>query len=140
MHEDDRGILIEGYRSDINPGYVPAMFYGSFTYVKKMRGPHEHKKQTDYFVFLGPGTVNFYLWDNRPKSSTYELKIKLTAGINRPYKIIVPPGVVHGYVATSEVPVLCLNFPDKLYGGIGGKEKVDEIRHEESAYSKFTFW
>ena len=59
------------------------------------------------------------------------------AGEDNPVRVIVPPGVVHAYKCVSDVPGLVLNAPDKLYAGWGKKEKVDEIRHEEDADSKY---
>ncbi|HMB65670.1 MAG TPA: dTDP-4-dehydrorhamnose 3,5-epimerase family protein, partial [Patescibacteria group bacterium] len=98
---DDRGWLSEIYRQDeIN--FAPAMSYVSSTKPGVIRGPHEHVYQTDYFVFLGPGTFEVHLWDRRKDSSTYEEYQKITAGAGEPKVIMVPPGVVHGYKCVSE--------------------------------------
>jgi dTDP-4-dehydrorhamnose 3,5-epimerase len=135
-HEDNRGNLTEIYRSDEDP-IMAAMSYISYTKSSQIRGPHEHAKQTDFFVFIGPGDFELYLWDNRKNSETFENKIKIIAGEKNKVKVIVPPGVVHGYKSISKAGSVCINLPDRLYAGKLKKEKVDEIRHENEDDSKF---
>ncbi|MCD6413826.1 MAG: dTDP-4-dehydrorhamnose 3,5-epimerase family protein [Elusimicrobia bacterium] len=129
---DYRGVLIETYRTDVLPrGVRPVMSYVSFTKPGVSRGPHEHKYQTDVFAFVGPGVFELHLWDNRENSRTYLNKMVLKAGKGNLATVIVPPGIVHGYKNVSKENGMVLNFPDKLFGGVGKKEKVDEIRHED---------
>jgi len=134
INTDHRGSLIELFRNDILQNYInnviPSMGYLSMTNPGYERGPHEHKEQTDIFVFVGPGTFELWLWDNRKDSSTYTNNIIIECGIYNPMLWIVPPGVVHGYKNISHNIGMVLNFPDKLYKGIGKLEEVDEIRHE----------
>ncbi len=133
---DQRGWLAEFYRQDeIN--FRPAMAYISITKPGVIRGPHEHKIQTDGFVFIGPGDFELHLWDGRENSPTKGEYIKLLVGENNPVFLIVPPGVVHGYKNISEVDAQCINIPDKLYRGVGKKEEVDEIRWEDNKEGKF---
>lgn len=133
---DKRGWLCEVFRSDeIN--YKPAMAYVSVTEPGVVRGPHEHKKQSDCFVFVGPGDVLFYLWDNRKKSKTKGEYLKMRFGASSPSLIIVPPGVVHGYKCIGRTPALYINFPDKLYRGRNKKSEADEIRWERDPKSPF---
>lgn len=134
--EDDRGWLAEIFRDD-ELDFKPAMSYVSVTHPGKTRGPHEHKEQSDFFVFLGPGDFVLYLWDRRENSPTYKEEIQIEAGEKNPVAVIVPPGVVHGYKCISETPAMCINLPDKLYRGEGKKEKVDEIRWEKMGDSPF---
>ncbi len=135
-HSDDRGHLMEIFRED-ELDFKVAMSYLSLTKAGIVRGPHEHKEQSDYFVFPGPGNFNLYLWDNRPNSSTYEEKLVLEVGESNPCLIIVPPGVVHAYKCISENDAFSINLPDKLYKGWAKKEEVDEIRWEEKKDSPF---
>ena len=130
-NEDERGILIETFRTDTLPGnIIPQMGYISYTKPGVARGPHGHKFQTDIFSFIGPGNFKVKLWDNRKDSKTYKNFMEITAGEDNPVTITVPPGIVHGYKNISEILAMVLNFPDKLYKGEGKKEDVDEIRHE----------
>jgi|TARA_Y100000310_G_scaffold146303_1_gene145612 dTDP-4-dehydrorhamnose 3,5-epimerase len=128
--DDDRGWLIETFRDD-ESDYKPAMSYVSHTKYNVSRGPHEHKHQTDMFVFVGYGDFELYLWDNRKDSPTFGKHEKFTVGASNKTAVIVPPGVVHGYKSTSEQGSLSINYPDKLYAGKNKTEEVDEIRHED---------
>lgn len=132
IHNDDRGSLIEIFRSDwLIDIPEPAMVYMSFTKPDESRGPHEHTKQTDYFVFAGPGDFMLYLWDNRnPDNYKQSSPFKQLVGAFKPTLVIIPPRIVHAYVNISSVQGLVVNMPDCLYGGINGKEPIDEIRHE----------
>lgn len=65
-HADQRGWLIELYRSDkLAAEQLPMMSYVSQTAPGVARGPHEHAEQTDCFAFIGPGDFKLYLWDSR---------------------------------------------------------------------------
>lgn len=127
---DGRGWLAEIWRDD-ETSFRPAMSYISVTKPGVARGPHEHERQSDFFVFLGPGDFELYLWDRREQSATNGENLKIKVGENNPTMVIVPPGVVHGYKCVSAGDGWCVNLPDKLYKGEGKKEAVDEIRWEE---------
>ena len=92
---------------------------------------------SDFFVFIGPGDFELYLWDDRQSSSTYESFSKEVVGESNPVSVLVPPGVVHGYKAITPSGSFSINLPDKLYAGRDKKEKIDEIRHENISTSKF---
>ncbi len=137
-YTDQRGWLIELFRRDeMDEAVFPAMAYVSETLPGVARGPHEHVDQTDFFAFFGPGDFKLYLWDNRESSPTYKAKEQHIVGQSNPCCVIVPEGVVHAYKNTSDHPGLVFNAPNRLYAGEGKKEKVDEIRHEDSEDSPF---
>ncbi len=136
--EDARGWLIELYREDeLEPALHPVMAYVSQTLPGVVRGPHEHRRQTDCFAFVGPGDFELYLWDARTDSPTSGNRSTLLAGESNRQLVLVPPGVVHAYRNVSEVPGLVFNAPNRLYAGEGRKEPVDEIRHEDRAGSLY---
>lgn len=130
---DERGFLAETFRIDNLPDNLqPIMSYVSYTRPGIARGPHEHNKQTDIFCFMGPGNFRIKLWDNRKESKTFRYYREIIGGEDAPIRVIVPPGVVHGYKNISqEANGMVLNYPDKLYRGWDKKEEVDEIRHED---------
>jgi len=136
LYDDTRGWLAEIYRNDEQNLNV-AMSYVSHTDFNQIRGPHEHKYQTDFFVFFVYGDFELYLWDNRKDSETYGEEIKLIVGQSNKVSVIVPPGVIHGYKSISKEGSMSINLPDKLYAGKGKKEEVDEIRYENDKNSKF---
>ena len=133
-HVDERGFLIETFRNDTLPGgLAPQMGYVSYTEQEIARGPHEHREQTDIFAFIGPGNFRIHLWDNREDSSTNKNRMIIFGGEDNPLLVVVPPGVVHGYKNVSRTTRgMVLNYPDRLYRGLGKKNEVDEIRHEDN--------
>jgi len=135
-YEDERGWLCEIFRED-ELNYKVPMSYISETKPGTIRGPHEHQKQSDLFVFIGPGKFRLYLWDNRKNSATYQEKIEIEGGEDNLISVIVPPGVVHGYKCISDQPAWCINLPNKLYKGENKTEEIDEIRWEEQGKSPF---
>lgn len=138
-NKDDRGVLIETFRIDTLPENIkPEMGYISYTKPGVARGPHEHKEQTDIFSFVGPGTFQLNLWDNRPESGTYKNKMVVEVGEDNPVTVIIPPGIIHGYRNISkDKDGMVLNFPDKLYRGWNKEKDVDEIRHEDDTQTEF---
>lgn len=136
--EDSRGWLAEFFRQDeLDPTVYPVMGYLSLTHPGVTRGPHEHRKQTDFFVFFH-GQLRLYLWDTRPNSPTYGYRQVVDVGEVNPVIVLVPPGVVHAYRNTGTEPALLINCPNQLYAGWGRKEAVDEIRHENRPDHPFT--
>ena len=136
--EDSRGWLVELFRDDtLEPGFHPAMAYVSQTLPGVVRGPHEHREQTDGFAFIGPGDFELHLWDARAESPTFGNRQVVVAGESNRVWVLVPPGVVHAYKNISDAAGLVFNCPDRLYAGPGKREPVDEIRHENVPNSPF---
>ncbi|MFH1187883.1 MAG: dTDP-4-dehydrorhamnose 3,5-epimerase family protein [bacterium] len=135
-NDDDRGWLTEIFRID-ETELKPEMGYVSITKPSVVRGPHEHKNQSDFFVFLGRGKFRLYLWENRKGKENFRELKTYEVGEGNPVSVIVPPGVVHGYKCVSEEPGLVINLPNKLYKGEGKKDEVDEIRWETDKNSPF---
>ena len=136
--EDARGWLAEVYRDDETPaGLQAAMAYVSVTRPGQARGPHEHRVQTDWFCFPGPGAFEVWLWDARPGSPTHLRRQVLQAGREAPAIVVIPPGVVHAYRNVSDEEGLVFNCPNVLYQGPGRSEPVDEIRHEDDVDSPY---
>jgi len=135
-YTDDRGWLTEIFRTDEDT-FSPEMSYVSFTKNGVARGPHEHVFQSDFFVFIGPGDFELHLWDNRKDSSTFGTFENIVVGESNKVKVLVPPGVVHGYKSITPTGSISINLPNKLFAGKDKKDAVDEIRHEKDPNSKF---
>jgi dTDP-4-dehydrorhamnose 3,5-epimerase len=137
-YSDQRGWLTELFRQDeLDRSNFPVMGYISMTNAGFTRGPHEHLDQTDLFGFIGPSNFKIYMWDNRKHSLTFGNKQVITAGEDDPKSVLIPPGVVHAYKNIGSVIGMVTNFPNRLYAGDGKKNKVDEIRHEDSLNTDF---
>ena len=140
--EDSRGWLTELFRADVLEAAglaeaQPVMGYLSMTKPGVVRGPHEHREQTDIFALAGPSDFEITFWDNRPGSPTFGRRETLVLGASRPATLIVPPGVVHAYRNIGKEDGWVLNFANRLYKGPGRKESVDEIRHEDDLESPY---
>jgi len=133
---DERGYLAEIYRKD-EVDHQPAMSYFSVTKPGLVRGPHEHRKQTNCFAFVGPGDFRFYMWDNREGSATKGMEMRIRVGEHNPTLVRVPPGIVHGYKCISKKEAYCINFPDRLYRGENRAGELDEIRWDGEIDSPF---
>ncbi len=134
VFKDERGWLTELFREDeLSEGLHLPMCYLSLTYPGVVRGPHEHREQTDYFCFFGE--FHLYLWDNRRGSPTYR-NHKIIEDTEKK-TVIVPPGVVHAYKNAGKGEGFVLNFPDRLFRGWGKEDEVDEIRYENDPGSPF---
>jgi len=135
---DERGWLAETFRiDDLDRPFHPEMSYISISLPGVQRGPHEHVDQADYFVFLGPGMFRVFLWDNRKGSPTYWNKMVFEGGEENPISVLIPAGVVHAYKNISPGNSNVLNFPNRLFMGVGKKSPIDEIRHEDDPNTVF---
>lgn len=141
-HRDSRGWLAELFRADVLEAAgmrqaQPVMGYLSMTLPGVVRGPHEHRDQTDFLVFAGPSDFEVVLWDNRKDSPTFGRREDFVLGASCPATLVAPPGVVHAYRNVGKVEGWVLNFPNRLYKGPDRTEPVDEIRYEEDPNSEF---
>ncbi len=132
LFKDQRGWLGEIMRDDESK-IKSVMSYLSMTKPGFVRGPHEHKEQTDFFCFIG--RFRLYFWDNRETSPTY--KEHKTIDTSNPTIAVVPPGIVHAYKNIERREGYVINMPDKLYRGWGKTEEVDELRYENDPESPF---
>jgi dTDP-4-dehydrorhamnose 3,5-epimerase len=137
-HQDRRGWLAELFRQDqLDQEFHPVMSYVSMTHPGIARGPHEHADQADLFCFIGPSTFRIDLWDNRLDSKTHRTHDRFEAGEDSPLMVLVPKGVVHAYKNVGDREGIVINCPNRLYGGAGRNEPVDEIRHEDDPDGRF---
>ena len=137
-HQDRRGWLAELYRRDELPDDgLPVMAYVSLTHPGVTRGPHEHREQTDLLCFVGDAPFRLYLWDGRVGASSPDRPEMHDLPLGECWQVTIPPGVVHAYRNVGDRPGLIFNAADRLYGGGGRGESVDEIRHEEDPRSPY---
>jgi dTDP-4-dehydrorhamnose 3,5-epimerase len=143
IFSDDRGALAEFFRTDhvaVKNRFIPEMGYVSWTLPGKKRGPHEHKYQSDYFAFIS-GSFDLHLWENRGEVAKLPAEdrhiIMPNLGGENPMAVIIPPGVVHGYVCKPPDAAIIINIPDALYKGRMYKAAIDEIRHEDDQNSVY---
>jgi dTDP-4-dehydrorhamnose 3,5-epimerase len=140
VHRDQRGCLFELWREDEIPAeFMPRMACASWSLPEAQRGPHEHMEQDDYFIFAGPSDFQIALWDARPEAGGASRGWILTGGETRPIQLHVPRGVVHGYRNIGREAGLVVTVASSLFQGLGRKEAVDEIRHEQDPRTPYQF-
>jgi dTDP-4-dehydrorhamnose 3,5-epimerase len=97
---DDRGYFLEVAR--LGKGLVASFpvestqVSATFTYPGAIKAFHYHVHQTDCWVPTA-GMLQVALVDLREDSPTFGIKNTLYVGQLRPWALVVPPGVAHGY-------------------------------------------
>jgi dTDP-4-dehydrorhamnose 3,5-epimerase len=115
---DDRGYFLEIAR--LSQGLVnefPAtssQVSAAFNYPGIIKAFHYHKFQTDYWVPVA-GLLQVALVDLRKDSATFGAKNTLYVGALRPWQILVPPGVAHGYKVVGEHPSTLVYITNRIY-------------------------
>ena len=107
MWPDDRGYFLEIAR--LGQGLVadfPAassQVSTALNYPGIIKAFHYHKFQTDYWV-PAAGLLQVALVDLRKGSPTFGAKNTIYVGSLRPWQLLIPPGVAHGYKVIGEQP------------------------------------
>ena len=115
---DDRGYFLEVAR--LGQGLVedfPAsgsQVSAAFNYPGIIKAFHYHKFQTDYWVPVA-GLFQVALVDLRKGSATFGAKNTLYVGSLRPWQIVIPPGVAHGYKVVGEQPSTLVYITNRTY-------------------------
>lgn len=76
--------------------FRPRQISRSFLMPGIIKAWHLHKVQNEVF-FPTDGRFIIGLFDNRKDSKTYQNKLRIYAGIDKPLAIYIPSGVAHGY-------------------------------------------
>ena len=115
---DDRGYFLEVAR--LGQGLV-AEFPAARTQVSVavnypgiIKAFHYHKFQTDFWV-AAAGLLQVALVDLRRESRTFGAKNTLYVGALRPWQVLIPPGVGHGYKVVGEQPSTLVYITNRIY-------------------------
>ncbi len=129
---DDRGYFLEVARLGQGPvADFPAestQVSTALSYPGTIKAFHIHKHQTDCWL-AAAGMFQVALVDLREGSTTYGLRNTLYVGALRPWQIIIPPGVGHGYKVIGGDPGVLVYLTNRLY------DPADEgrIPHNDAA-------
>jgi dTDP-4-dehydrorhamnose 3,5-epimerase len=132
---DDRGYFLEVMR--VGAG-LPAEFNSATTQVSAalsypgtIKAFHYHLKQTDFWV-PATGMFQVALVDLRKSSPTFGRKNTMYVGKLRPWQVLIPPGVGHGYKVIGVDAAMLVYVTNRFYN------PEDEGRiaynHSEVAY------
>ncbi|MBM3797491.1 MAG: dTDP-4-dehydrorhamnose 3,5-epimerase [Acidobacteria bacterium] len=115
---DDRGYFLEVART--GTGLVsgfPAdstQISAALSYPGTIKAFHIHEHQTDYWTAVS-GMFQVALVDLRPHSPTFGLRNTLYIGALRPWQILIPPGIGHGYKVIGPDPGVLVYLTNRTY-------------------------
>ncbi len=115
---DDRGYFLEVAR--LRQGLTAdfpietTQISAALSYAGSIKAFHFHRNQTDLWV-PAKGMFQVALVDLRKASSTYGARNTLYVGSMRPWQILIPPGVGHGYKVIGEEPAMLVYVTSRLY-------------------------
>lgn len=115
---DDRGYFLEVARMKcgLPAGFPPesTQVSAALSYPGAIKAFHFHRRQTDFWTVV-EGMFQVALVDLRPGSPTFGRKNTLYVGVLRPWQILIPPGVGHGYKVIGTAPALLVYLTDRFY-------------------------
>lgn len=115
---DDRGFFLEGQRlgkglaADFNPASTQVS--AALSYPGTIKAFHYHLHQTDCWTPV-LGMFQVVLVDFREGSATFGRKNTMYVGNLRPWQILIPPGVGHGYKVIGSGPAVLVYMTDRFY-------------------------
>ena len=115
---DDRGYFLELTRS--GSGLVAdfphetTQVSAALSYPGTMKAFHYHLHQTDCWTAV-TGMFQFVLVDLRKDSPTLGRKNTIYCGPLRPWQVLIPPGVGHGYKVIGRDPGLLVYATNRFY-------------------------
>jgi dTDP-4-dehydrorhamnose 3,5-epimerase len=115
---DDRGYFQEILRfgEGIAGGYPAAttQISAATGYPDTIKAFHYHRRQTDFWSAVA-GMLQVALVDLRPDSATFGRINTMYLGELRPWQILIPPGVGHGYKVIGVKPATLVYVTDRIY-------------------------
>jgi dTDP-4-dehydrorhamnose 3,5-epimerase len=115
---DDRGYFLEvlrvgqGLAADFPPASTQVS--AALSYAGTIKAFHFHKHQTDCWA-PSMGIFQVALVDLRKGSPTHGLRNTMYVGALRPWQILIPPGVGHGYKVVGADTAMLVYVTNRLY-------------------------
>lgn len=115
---DDRGYFCEVARlgQGLLGSYPPAstQVSAALSYPGAIKAFHYHRHQNDMWTVVN-GMLQVALVDLRAGAPTFGLRNTLYLGVLRPWQILIPPGVGHGYKVVGHTPSMLVYCTDRFY-------------------------
>ncbi len=115
---DDRGYFLEVQRAGEGlPAHFPketTQISAALNYPGIVKAFHYHRHQTDCWT-PAMNMLQIALIDLRPESATFGKRNTIYAGDLRPWRILIPPGVAHGYKVVGTGPSMLIYATDRFY-------------------------
>jgi len=115
---DDRGYFLEIAR--LGKGLIAGFplettqISAALSYPSTIKAFHYHLHQTDYWV-PSKGMFQVALVDFRKGSPTFGRRNTLYVGSMRPWQILIPPGIGHGYKVVGPDPGMLVYITNRTY-------------------------
>jgi dTDP-4-dehydrorhamnose 3,5-epimerase len=115
---DDRGYFLEvirighGLAADFDTATTQVS--AALSYPGTIKAFHYHLEQTDFWV-AAQGMFQVGLVDLRKDSATFGRKNTLYVGSLRPWQILIPPGVAHGYKVIGSDAAMLVYVTNRTY-------------------------
>jgi dTDP-4-dehydrorhamnose 3,5-epimerase len=115
---DDRGYFLEIGR--LGNGLIAefpsdsTQISAALSYPGTIKAFHYHLHQTDFWV-ASQGMFQVALVDLRRGSRTFGLRNTLYVGALRPWQILIPPGVGHGYKVVGQDAGMLIYVTNRVY-------------------------
>jgi dTDP-4-dehydrorhamnose 3,5-epimerase len=118
VYPDDRGYFLEVHRMGRGlAADFPAastQISAALNYPGTIKAFHYHLHQTDCWAPV-KGLMQVVLADLRVGSPTFGLRNTMYVGTLRPWQILIPPGVAHGYKVIGSEESLLVYLTDRFY-------------------------
>jgi dTDP-4-dehydrorhamnose 3,5-epimerase len=115
---DDRGYFLEVQRlgQGLGAGFSPAttQVSAALNYPGSIKAFHYHLHQTDLWT-PAQGMLQVALADLRAGSPTFGARNTMYVGVLRPWQILIPAGVAHGYKVIGADPAMLIYLTDRFY-------------------------
>ena len=115
---DDRGYFLEIQRlgQGLAAAFPPAttQISAASNFPGTIKAFHYHLRQTDFWVPV-KGMLQVALADLRVGSRTFGERNTIYVGTLRPWQILIPPGVAHGYKVIGREESLLVYLTDRFY-------------------------
>jgi dTDP-4-dehydrorhamnose 3,5-epimerase len=118
IYPDDRGYFLEVQRMGRG---LAAEFPGASTQISAalnypgvVKAFHYHLHQTDFWT-VAQGLLQVALADLRLGSPTFGARNTIYVGPLRPWQVLIPPGVAHGYKVIGGQTSLLVYLTDRFY-------------------------
>jgi dTDP-4-dehydrorhamnose 3,5-epimerase len=118
LHPDDRGYFLEVQRmgQGLAVHFPPAtsQVSAALSYHGTIKAFHYHLHQTDCWTPV-QGMMQVALVDLRSGSPTFGVRNTMYVGALRPWQILIPPGVGHGYKVIGDGDAMLVYMTDHFY-------------------------
>jgi len=118
IYPDDRGYFLEVQRigRGIAAGFPPesTQISAALNFAGTVKAFHYHQHQTDCWVPV-KGLLQVALVDLRLESPSFGWRNTMYAGALRPWQVLIPPGVAHGYKVIGSEEALLVYLTDRFY-------------------------